>query len=69
MASTLKEYEEAKQDIQKLEINEKNCLFFQVNTKEVKEALIQRANEISNAVLNKCSEVCLDNINRINDFY
>jgi dynein heavy chain len=47
----LKEYSQAKLEVQRLCINEKNCRFFQVRTQACKEGLVNRANELIKSIL------------------
>lgn len=61
----LQEFYQAKFDIERLCLDERNEQFFQIRTRVAKENLISRANEFIQSILNRCSEIVLDNYNRI----
>ncbi|CAD8081115.1 unnamed protein product [Paramecium sonneborni] len=55
--------------IERICIDEKNFQFFQVKTKQAKQTLIQKSQEIISGILNRLNEVLTDNIQRIGKLY
>lgn len=62
-------YSQAKLNIEKICIDEKNSGLFQIRTKEAKEILVNRADDVIKSILLKISDICVQNIQRINNLY
>mmetsp|Transcript_23942 Transcript_23942/g.20983 ORF Transcript_23942/g.20983 Transcript_23942/m.20983 type:complete len:155 (+) Transcript_23942:912-1376(+) len=56
-------------DVGSLCIDERDTHFFQVRTRVIKDNIISRATEISQAILTKTSDTCDDMIKKITDGY
>ncbi|CAK93776.1 unnamed protein product (macronuclear) [Paramecium tetraurelia] len=65
----LNDFINAKLQIQRLCLDEKNEQFFQIKTRIAKENLIQKANEFVSSILKQCSEIVTDNISRLSVEY
>ncbi|KAL4494234.1 hypothetical protein ABPG73_018753, partial [Tetrahymena malaccensis] len=65
----IQEYFIAKKEIEKQCIDQKNCHFFQVRTKQAKNDLVHKADEFVQSILQKVDLLCFDNIERIQKTY
>ncbi|EAS04067.1 axonemal dynein heavy chain (macronuclear) [Tetrahymena thermophila SB210] len=63
----LREFKEAKENIQRLCIDEKDCRLFRIRTKQAKDDLIQRADENIQKILAKLRQVVEFNVQVITD--
>ena len=63
------EFVKARSEIERLCVSQKHCGFFRVNTSQAKEGLINRANELIKTILDKVSDICKDNVDRIAENY
>lgn len=63
------EFVKARSEIERLCVSQKHCGFFRVHTTQAKEGLINRANELIKAILDKVADVCKDNVDRIAENY
>lgn len=65
----LGEYMVARRAIERLSVGQRNCGFFMVRTATAKDALLSRCNELVRLILLKVSEICVDNVKRIQNTY
>ncbi|KAM3134228.1 hypothetical protein pb186bvf_013648 [Paramecium bursaria] len=65
----LQDFIDAKYQIQRLCLDEKNEQFFQIRTRIAKENLISKANEVISQILSKCAEIVKHNVTQIGAEY